>query len=131
MPNFLEIIFAQLERSAGHVVLREIHGELFVSVAGRGLVGQIRQVRAYLRKTGLRAGDRCALLAPNSIRWAAFDLAMMAENLIIVPLYARQSPAELAAMMRDSEPKLLFTCDAALGRTRCKHGAATRRPCPV
>jgi len=115
MPNFLEIIFAQLERSAGRVVLREIHGEQFVSVTGRELLDQIRQVRAYLRKTDLRAGDRCALLAPNSIRWAAFDLAMMAENLIVVPLYARQSPAELAAMMRDSEPKLLFTSDAALG----------------
>jgi len=115
MPNFLEIIFAQLERSAGRVVLREIHGEQFVSVTGRELLDQIRQVRAYLRKTDLRAGDRCALLAPNSIRWAAFDLAMMAENLIVVPLYARQSPAELAAMMRDSEPKLLFTGDAALG----------------
>src|SRR5712672_63164 len=115
MPNFLEIIFAQLERSAGRVVLCEIHGEQFVSVTGRELLDQIRQVRAYLRKTDLRAGDRCALLAPNSIRWAAFDLAMMAENLIVVPLYARQSPAELVAMMRDSEPKLLFTSDAALG----------------
>jgi long-chain acyl-CoA synthetase len=115
MPNFLEIIFAQLERSAGRVVLREIHGEQFVSVTGRELLDQIRQVRAYLRKTDLRVGDRCALLAPNSIRWAAFDLALMAENLIVVPLYARQSPPELAAMMRDSEPKLLFISDAALG----------------
>src|SRR5258705_12154483 len=82
MRNFLEIIFAQLERSAGRVVLREIHGEQFVSVTGRELLDQIRQVRAYLRKTDLRVGDRCALLAPNSIRWAAFDLALMAENLI-------------------------------------------------
>src|SRR5712672_3584718 len=115
MPNFLEIIFAQLERSAGRVVLREIHGEQFVSVTGRELLEQVRQVRGYLRNARLQAGDRCALLAPNSIRWAAFDLALMAEGLIVVPLYARQSPAELAAMMRDSEPKLLFTSDAGLG----------------
>ena len=115
MSNFLEIIFAQLERSGGRVVLREIHGEQFVSVTGRELLDQVRQVRVYLRKTELRPGDRCALLAPNSIRWAAFDLALMAEGVIVVPLYARQSPAELAAMMRDSEPKLLFTSDAALG----------------
>jgi len=115
MPNFLEIIFAQLQRSAGRVVLREIHGGRFVSFTGRELLDQVRQVRAYLRNTGLRPGDRCALLAPNSIRWAAFDLALMAEGLIVVPLYARQSPAELAAMMRDSEPKLLFASDAALG----------------
>ena len=115
MPNFLETIFAQLQRSAGRVVLREIHGERFVSVTGRELLEQVREVRAYLRAAGLRPGDRCALLAVNSIRWAAFDLALMAEGLIVVPLYSRQSPAELAAMMKDSGPKLLFVSDAALG----------------
>jgi long-chain acyl-CoA synthetase len=117
MPNFLENIFAQLQRSADRVVLREIHGDQFVSTTGRELLDQVRGIRAYLRNAGLRAGDRCALLAPNSIRWAAFDLALMAEGLIVVPLYSRQSPAELAAMMRDSEPKLLFASDAALGDT--------------
>jgi long-chain acyl-CoA synthetase len=117
MPNFLENIFAQLERSAGRIVLREIRGEQFVSITGRELLDQVRSVRAYLRGVGLRLGDRCALLAPNSIRWAAFDLALMAEGLIVVPLYARQSPAELAAMMRDSQPKLLFVSDAAHGDT--------------
>jgi long-chain acyl-CoA synthetase len=115
MPNFLETIFAQLQRSAGRVVLREIHGEQFVSVTGQELLEQVSEVRAYLRAAGLRPGDRCALLAPNSTRWAAFDLAMMAEGLIVVPLYSRQSPAELAAMMKDSGPKLLFVSDAALG----------------
>lgn len=115
MPNFLETIFAQLQRSAGRVVLREIHGEQFVSVTGRELLEQIREVRTYLRAAGLRPGDRCAILAPNSIRWAAFDLALMAEGLIVVPLYSRQSPAELAAMMKDSGPKLLFVSDATVG----------------
>jgi long-chain acyl-CoA synthetase len=114
MSNFLETIFVQLQRSAGRVVLREIHGEQFVSVTGKELLEQIRQVRGYLRNAELQPGDRCALLAPNSIRWAAFDLALMAEGLIVVPLYHRQSPAELAAMIKDSQPKLLFASDAAL-----------------
>jgi long-chain acyl-CoA synthetase len=114
MPNFLETIFAQLQRSADRVVLREIHGEQFISATGRELLDQVRHVRAYLRGAGVRPGDRCALLAPNSIRWAVFDLALMAEGIIVVPLYARQSPAELAAMMKDSEPKLLLASDAAL-----------------
>jgi long-chain acyl-CoA synthetase len=117
MSNFLETIFAQLHRSAGRVVLREIHGAQFVSATGRELLNQVRQVRACLRSSGLRPGDRCALLAPNSIRWAAVDLALMAEGLIVVPLYSRQSPAELAAMMKDCEPKLLIVSDAALGDT--------------
>jgi long-chain acyl-CoA synthetase len=130
MPNFLETIFAQLQRSAGRVVLREIHGEQFVSATGRELLDQVRQARAYLHNGGLRPGDRCALLAPNSIRWATFDLALMAEGLIVVPLYARQSPAELAAMMKDSEPKLLFVSDAALGdaATQAWTGDSSKAP---
>jgi long-chain acyl-CoA synthetase len=133
MPSFLETIFAQLRRSAGRVVLREIHGDLFVSVTGGELLDQVQQVRAYLRRSNLRPGDRCALLAPNSIRWAAFDLALMAEGLIVVPLYSRQSPAELAAMMKDCEPKLLFVRDAALADAamRAWTGNFSSAPRPV
>jgi long-chain acyl-CoA synthetase len=133
MPNFLETIFAQLQRSAGRVVLREIHGEQFISVTGRELLDQIQRVRAYLRKFDLRPGDRCAILAPNSTRWTAFDLALMAEGLIVVPLYARQSPSELAAMMKDSEPRLLFVSDAALGEAAMQAwiGDSSGAPRPV
>src|SRR6266849_4971948 len=117
MPNFLETILAQLKRADGRVVLREVHGDRFVSVTGKELVDQIQLVRAFLRSSGIHSGDRCALLAPNSIRWAAFHLALMAEGVIVVPLYARQAPAELAAMMKDCHPRLVFTSDAALGES--------------
>ncbi|MGC1482908.1 MAG: AMP-binding protein [Candidatus Acidiferrum sp.] len=115
MPNFLVDIFAQLKRADSRVVLREIHGEQFVSVSGRELLQQVQRVRAHLRRTGLQPGERCALLAPNSVRWVAFNLALLAEGIIVVPLYARQAPAELAAMMKDCLPQFLFTSDAALG----------------
>jgi long-chain acyl-CoA synthetase len=115
MANFLEKVFAQLKRADGRVVLREIHGEQFVSLTGRELLEQVQRVRGYLRRAGLQPGDRCALLAANSARWAAFDLALMAEGAIVVPLYSRQAPAELAAMMKDCQPRLLFVSDAALG----------------
>ena len=115
MPNFLEKILAQLKRADGRVVLREIHGDRFVSVTGRELLDQIQIVRAFIRSSGVQPGDRCALLAPNSIRWAAFHLALMAEGVIVVPLYARQAPAELAAMMKDCQPRLIFVGEAALG----------------
>ena len=38
----------------------------------------------------------------------------MAEGLIVVPLYSRQAPAELIAMMKDSTPSLVCCGDAAL-----------------
>jgi long-chain acyl-CoA synthetase len=115
--NFLENIFAQLKRADDRVVLREIRGEQFISVTGGELLEQVERVRGYLRRAGLQPGDRCALLAANSVRWAAFDLALMAEGAIVVPLYSRQAPAELAGMMKDCQPRLLFVGDAALGES--------------
>lgn len=78
------------------------------------MLTQVAAARAYLRASGLGRGDRCALVAPNSIRWTALDLAIIAEGLIAVPLYARQAPAELVSMMRDAEVKLTCCGDAAL-----------------
>src|SRR6266852_1254070 len=115
MPNFLETIFAQLKRADGRVVLREIRGDRFVSVTGGELLDRIQLVRAFIRSSAVQAGDRCALLAPNSIRWAVFHLALMAEGVIVVPLYSRQAPAELAGMMKDCQPRLIFVSEAALG----------------
>src|SRR6266704_2928442 len=115
MPNFLETILAQLKRANGRVVLREIRGDRFVSVTGRELLDQVQLVRLFLRNSVVQPGDRCALLAPNSIRWTVFHLAIMAEGVIVVPLYSRQSPAELAGMMKDCQPRLIFVSDAVLG----------------
>ncbi len=120
MPNFLETILAQLKRADGRVVLREIRGDHFVSVTGRELLDQIQLVRAFLRDSGVQPGDRCALLAANSIRWVVFHLALMAEGLIVVPLYSRQAPAELAAMMKDCQPRLIFLSDPAIGESAAR-----------
>src|SRR5258708_13574461 len=115
MPNFLETILGQLRRADGRVVLREIRGDRFVSMTGRELLDQVQPVRAFIRASGVQPGDRCALLAPNSIHWTVFHLALMAEGMIVVPLYSRQAPAELAAMMRDCHARLIFVSDPALG----------------
>lgn len=114
--SFLEHVFAQLRASAGRPVIQEIRGASAASVTGAELLAQVRAARGYLRRAGVRPGERCALLAQNSIRWAALDLALMAEGVIVVPLYSRQAPAELAAMMRDCAPRLAFCGDAALAR---------------
>jgi long-chain acyl-CoA synthetase len=112
--TFVENIFAQLQKSATESVLQEIHGEKIHSVTGSELLAMTQQARHFLRARALQKGDRCALLAPNSIRWAALDLALMAEGIVVVPLYARQAPAELVAMMQDSTPSRIFCLDAAI-----------------
>ena len=112
--NFLENIFSRLDRAAGRVVLAEAHAGGNRTTTGTELLAQVAAARAYLRASGLGKGDRCALVAPNSIRWAALDLAIIAEGLVAVPLYARQAPAELIAMMRDAGAELICCGDTTL-----------------
>ncbi len=114
--NFLEEIFVQLEAAENTTVLWELHDEHEFNFGprGRGLLKQVAQARAFLQSKGLKKGDRCALLAHNGIDWVALDLAIMAEGLIVVPLYARQAPAELVAMMKDCSPALICCGDETL-----------------
>lgn len=112
--NFLENIFERLRGAESRVVLQEARQGTLSGASGAELLTLVRAARVFLRAQGLRKGDRCALLAPNSIRWAAADLAIMAEGLITVPLYSRQAPTELVGMMKDCSPRLILCSDAAL-----------------
>ncbi len=116
--NFLERICAQLESTGETFILQELGvGETQQAAAplsGRDLLGMIGEARNFLAARGLKKGDRCALLAHNSVRWVAMDLAVMAEGLIVVPLYARQAAEELVAMMKDCSPALVCCGDAGL-----------------
>ena len=114
--NFLENIFDKLEAAENTTVLWELHDEheFNFGPTGPGLLKQVAQARAFLRSRGLKKGDRCALLAHNGIDWVALDLAMMAEGMIVVPLYARQAPAELVTMMKDCSPALICCGDETL-----------------
>src|ERR1700742_2034755 len=108
MPNFLEKVFAQLEKSGFRVVIREIRGESFHELTGAQLLQQVERAQQWIRRRNFSPGDRVAILAPNSMRWIAIDLALMAEALVVVPLYHRQAAGELVAVMRDCRPAMLI-----------------------
>jgi long-chain acyl-CoA synthetase len=113
MP-FVGQIFSQLQSSANTPMLQEIRDGQITGATGAQLLELIRKARTFLASQRLKKGDRCGILAANSIRWVAMDLAAMAEGLIVVPLYSRQARTELAAMMKDSTPSLVCCGDVAL-----------------
>jgi long-chain acyl-CoA synthetase len=112
--NFLEDIFAQLTVADSTVLLQELRDGRTVESTGRDVTDRIARARAFLAARNLKKSDRVALLAHNSIDWIAMDLAIIAEGLIAVPLYARQAPSELVTMMTDCSPSLIVCGDEAL-----------------
>src|SRR5580704_8465340 len=143
--SFLENIFERLGQRAGEPVLREIRDGKVKSASGSELLGMVQEARNFLNARGLKKKDRCAVLGSNSIRWVALDLAMMAEGIVVVPLYSRQAPAELVAMLKDSGPARILCSNAKLSAEITKQwpGAAhitlfdtvfagqTAKPAPV
>jgi len=120
MGNFLDNLFEALRGAPGREVLREVRGEQFVGIKGGELLERVGRARSYLQSIGVQTGDRCALLGNNSIAWVVVDLALMAEGAIVVPLYARQAPTELAVMLKDCGARFLFVGEAELGEAVAK-----------
>ena len=112
--TFLETIFERLQRTPNSIVVSEIRDGAAQPVAASKLLSMVQQARQFLRARGLKKGDRCALLASNSVRWIALDLALMAEGVVVVPLYSRQATSELVQMMLDALPLRIFCMNAGV-----------------
>jgi len=112
--TFLEVIFERLQRATAAPVVCEIHDGAIRATTGGELLSMIQHARQFLRARGVKKGDRCALLAPNSIRWIALDLALLAEGAVVVPLYSRQALPELVHLLTDVGPSRIFCSSAAV-----------------
>jgi len=131
MANFLQNIFESLQRSADRVVLREVRGDQFVSKSGAELLRLVETARQWLRSKGIQPGERCGLIAANSIHWIAIDLAVMAEGIVVVPLYYRQTLPELVAMLKDCQPRLVLTGDRQLADAVASAWPGLLQPVPL
>lgn len=121
--SFVHRFLEHLEAHPDRAFVTEVQGERLVPVRGGRLREMVEQARHSLRAAGVAAGDRVVLVAPNSARWVACDLAILAEGATCVPMYARQAPDELAAMIRDCDPKLVVMGGAPLHDALQRQGA--------
>jgi long-chain acyl-CoA synthetase len=61
-----------------------------------------------LVEAALDRGDRVGLLLKNCVDWVCFDIAALRLGLVVVPLYAHDSGANLAYIISDSQARLLL-----------------------
>lgn len=114
MTHFVQRFLSNLEAWPDRLFSVEVHGKKLISTEGKRLRAMIEIARHALRKEGVEAGSRVVFIASNSTKWIAADLAILAEGATVVPMYARQSPKELAGMIADADPVLLIVENEAL-----------------
>lgn len=67
---------------------------------------------AGLRRSGLKPGDRVAVQIDNAPEWFAIDWAVQHLGLVMVALYAEDTPTSATQMISDSTARLAFLPNA-------------------
>jgi len=73
------------------------------------LFAEARSLAAGLQGVGLKKGDRVAFFLGNRPELAAFYLAVLHLGAVLVPINLAYRRREIAHMLEDAEPRLLFT----------------------
>ena len=81
------------------------------------------QFRAALARTDIKAGDRVAVLLPNSVDWVCLDMAAHGSGLVLVALYPHDSPANIAYVLGHSDARLVLLDTAARWQSIALHRA--------
>lgn len=93
--------------------------EALVDGSTRLSFGDLREkvglVARALIASGIAAGDRVALWAPNSAEWVVISFAAYSVGAVLVPLNTRYKGEEAGHVLRTSGARLLFTVTDFLG----------------
>ncbi|MER5961933.1 FadD3 family acyl-CoA ligase [Streptomyces sp. NPDC002057] len=90
-----------------------VDGRTRVSYAELG--ERVERAAAACLATGLRAGDRVAIWAPNTLDWIVSALGAVTAGAVLVPLNTRFKGTEAAHVLQRSRARLLFVTGTFLG----------------
>ncbi|KQX58126.1 MULTISPECIES: FadD3 family acyl-CoA ligase [unclassified Streptomyces] len=99
----------------------ERHGPREAVVDGRVRVTyaelgeRVERAAAACLATGIRAGDRVAIWAPNTLDWIVSALGAVTAGAVLVPLNTRFKGTEAAHILQRSRARLLFVTGTFLG----------------
>ncbi|MFJ9812680.1 FadD3 family acyl-CoA ligase [Streptomyces sp. NPDC101158] len=106
-----ELVRAAAERyGPGEAV---VEGRTRVSYAELG--ARVERAAAACLATGVRAGDRVAIWAPNTLDWIVSALGAVTAGAVLVPLNTRFKGTEAADVLARSRARLLFVTGTFLG----------------
>jgi long-chain acyl-CoA synthetase len=109
--SFYDRFAATAGRFAQRTAVELQHGDGVERVTYGELQKQAEVVAKFLASREIRASDKCAILADNDISWCAAYLGILRLGAIAVPFDTHYSPPQIAALLRDSGAKILFTTE--------------------
>ena len=80
----------------------------WINVSTDEFLLRVEELFFGLLSLGVKPGDRIAIMSENRLEWAAADYAGLCVGASIVPIYPTLAAPQVEALIRDSEPVLVF-----------------------
>lgn len=83
-------------------------GDAWVSISAEELLARARKIALGLYSSGIRHGDRVALLSANCPEWTLTDAGCQFAGVIDVPIYTTQAVPQVVYILNDSSSRIFF-----------------------
>ncbi|MBQ1957302.1 MAG: AMP-binding protein [Alistipes sp.] len=105
MRHYLSILQTTMRENWEKPVLSDYRGETFTFA---DMASQMARLHRIFDAAGVEVGDRVALAAKNSARWAMAFLSIATYRGVAVSILADFNPIDVAGLVNHSESKVLF-----------------------
>ena len=106
MEHYFSTLEQTIKRNWDQPALCNYQGESF---SFRQMAENIEKFHIFFNEIGLKKGDKVALSAKNTARWANTFLAINTYETVVVPILSDFTPEAISHLTHHSEAKVLFT----------------------
>ncbi len=85
----------------------------FTSLTYGSFYERILMVARGLKKSGVKPGDRVAILSENRQEWVTADMGILALGCVTVPIYPSNTPEQVEYVLNHSEARIIFVSSKA------------------
>lgn len=102
-----DIFFAAAARNLERAMLYREEGK-WLPISSGHIGSSVALTARALHESGVRKGDRVAILSENRPEWTVADFAILLLGAVTVPVYATLTPDQTAYTLRDSGAVIVF-----------------------
>ena len=109
--TLVELFLDSVEQHGDHNAYN-VTGERARTYTYNQVRDEARRGAAALARSGLKRGDRAAILSENRVEWALADWSCLCAGVVDVPIYSTLPAYQVAYILEDSGAVLVFVSDA-------------------
>lgn len=112
--NLVQLLSSTVERFADRPLFGQLQGDDIVWTSYREFAGLVANLRAGLKKLGVKPGDGVGVISNNRLEWAVAAHAAIGLGARYVPMYEAQDPEDWQYILNDADVSLCFVANASV-----------------